>query len=155
VGSDEQWQALRQVVGWPARALDPQFDSAGRRSDLADRIDAELASWFGGQSQKDALEALRSSGIGAEPVVPSYDVDLDEQMNARGFWEEVAHPVVGPKRFPGWPMRFSARGVPWFTGPAPLLGQHTDEVLRTLGVTEEELEALRSDQVVGTTPVTL
>ncbi len=155
VGSDGQWHALRQLIGSPAGVLDPGLDSAAGRSDRAERIDGALAAWFAGQSQKEALAALRSVGVEAEPVTPSYDVDLDEQMNARAFWEEVRHPIVGTKRFPGWPMRYSSRTLPWFAGAAPLLGQHTDEVLRSLGVTEGELAVLRSDQVVGTTPVDL
>jgi crotonobetainyl-CoA:carnitine CoA-transferase CaiB-like acyl-CoA transferase len=76
-------------------------------------------------------------------------------MNARAFWEEVTHPVVGPKRFPGWPIRYASRSVPWFRRPAPLLGQHNDEVLGGLGVTDEELAALRADQVIGTRPASL
>ena len=90
--------------------------------------------------------------MGCEPVVHSYDVDLDVQMNARAFWEEVDHPVVGPKRFPGWPMRYGARAVPWFRRPAPLLGQHNHEMLGALGVTGDELEALVADRVIGTRP---
>ncbi len=155
VGSDRQWQALRRLIGSPARTLDPGLDSAAGRSDRAAHIDGELAAWFAGQSQKDALDALHSVGVDAEPVVPSYDVDLDEQMNARAFWEEVRHPIVGTKRFPGWPMRYSSRTLPWFSRPAPLLGQHTDEVLGAVGVSEEELAVLRSEQVIGTTPVAL
>jgi crotonobetainyl-CoA:carnitine CoA-transferase CaiB-like acyl-CoA transferase len=161
VSTDEQWHALRRIVGSPASfgpGIDPGpapgLDAAGGRS-VADEIDAELVPWSAQQSQKDALAALRSSGIDAEPVVPAYDVDLDEQMNARGFWEEVDHPLAGPKRFPAWPMRYSSRAVPWFARPAPLLGQHTDEVLHALGVTDEELASLRANQVVGTIPVDL
>ncbi len=95
---------------------------------------------------------MRSAGVDAEAVVHSYDVDLDEQMNARGYWEEVAHPIVGPKRFPAWPMRFASRTAPWFRRPAPLLGQHNDEVLGSLGITEEELAVLAEEGIIGTRP---
>lgn len=155
VGDDQAWHALVQLIGSPSWALDPSLDRARGRSELAQRIDDGLAGWFVGQSQKDALSALRSSGIEAEPVVAGYDIDLDDQMNARAFWEEVAHPIVGAKRFPGWPMRFASRADPWFTRPAPMLGQHTEEVLRAAGVTDAELATLRSDQVIGTVPVAI
>jgi crotonobetainyl-CoA:carnitine CoA-transferase CaiB-like acyl-CoA transferase len=155
VATDEQWRALRGVIGSPAWSLDPGLESIGGRSDLADRIDDGLESWFARQSQKEALSELRAHGVEAEPVIPAYDVDLDDQMNARAFWEEVTHPVVGPKRFPGWPIRYASRSVPWFRRPAPLLGQHNDEVLGGLGVTDEELAALRADQVIGTRPASL
>ncbi len=155
VSTDEQWVALRSVLGSPGWSLDPVLDTVGGRSDLADRLDAELESWFARQSQKDALSGLRAAGVEVEPVVHAYDIDLDEQMNARGFWEEVDHPIVGPKRFPAWPMRYSSRSVSWFQRAAPLLGQHNDEVLGTLGLTGEELAALWADGVVGTEPAGL
>ena len=152
VATDDEWRALRQALGTPAWSLDTVFERASGRSDHADRLDAGLGPWFADHSQKDALSALQSAGVGCEPVVHSYDVDLDVQMNARAFWEEVDHPVVGPKRFPGWPMRYGTRTVPWFRRPAPLLGQHNHEVLGALGVTGDELEALRADRVIGTRP---
>ncbi len=155
IGTDEQWRALRGVVGTPDWSLDPVLDTVSGRSDRADRLDAGLEFWFGRQDQKDALSALRSTGVEAEPVVHAYDVDLDEQMNARAFWEEVTHPIVGPKRFPAWPMRYSSRSVPWFRRPAPLLGQHNDEVLSAAGLSNDELAALSADGVTGTTPVGL
>lgn len=155
IGSDAQWRALCQLIGSPSGDPGAGLDTAGGRSEGADLVDAALAAWFAGQSQKDALAALRTAGVDAEPVVPGYDIDLDEQMNARAFWEEVTHPVVGPKRFPGWPMRYASRAAPWFVRPAPLLGQHTEEVLGALGLSEAALAELRSDRVIGTTPVAL
>jgi crotonobetainyl-CoA:carnitine CoA-transferase CaiB-like acyl-CoA transferase len=152
VAGDDEWRALRRAVGTPAWSLDAVFDTAPGRSDHADRLDAGLGPWFADHSWKDALSALRSAGVACEPVVHAYDVDLDVQMNARAFWEEVDHPVVGPKRFPGWPMRYGCRTAPWFRRPAPLLGQHNHEVLADLGLTGDELEALAADRVIGTRP---
>jgi crotonobetainyl-CoA:carnitine CoA-transferase CaiB-like acyl-CoA transferase len=155
VATDEEWRALRGALGAPAWSLDPTFDSASGRSDHADQLDAGLGLWVAGRSQKEALAVLQSAGVGCEPVIHSYDVDLDVQMNARAFWEEVDHPVVGPKRFPGWPMRYGARPAAWFRRSAPLLGQHNDEVLGGLGVSADERDALRADGIIGTRPVGL
>ena len=155
VASDEEWRSLRAALGSPVWALDHGLDTTDGRSERAEELDTELGSWFAGQSQKDALSVVRAAGVGAEPVVHSYDVDLDEQMNARAYWEEVSHPVVGPKRFPGWPMRHAVRTVPWFRLPAPLLGEHNDEVLESVGVRHGERERLRADGVIGTRPATL
>ncbi len=155
VGPDHEWQALRSVLGRPPWSLDPHLDTVAGRREGADLLDAELVAWVEGQSQKDALSMLHSAGVCAEPVVHAYDVDLDVQMNARGFWEEVVHPVVGPKRFPAWPIRFANRTAPWFRRPAPLLGQHNEEVLSGVGVTTEELAQLTSDGVIGSHPVAL
>jgi crotonobetainyl-CoA:carnitine CoA-transferase CaiB-like acyl-CoA transferase len=155
VSSDREWEVLRAAIGTPQWSLDPALGTAPGRRAAADRIDAELASWFAGQSQKDALSALRSAGVPAEPVVHSYDVDLDDQMNIRGFWEDVTHPIVGTKRFPAWPIRTVSRTAPWFRGHAPLLGEHNEEVLASVGVGGEDLAALRADAVIGTRPAGL
>jgi crotonobetainyl-CoA:carnitine CoA-transferase CaiB-like acyl-CoA transferase len=152
IATDEAWRALRGALGSPPWSLDPQLDSVVGRSHQADQLDAELASWMAGQSQKQALAALHSAGVSSEAVVHAYDVDLDEQMNARGYWEDVTHPIVGPKRFPAWPMRYAARTAPWFRRPAPLLGQHNDEVLGSLGMTEVELAALAAAGIIGDRP---
>ncbi len=152
VASDQAWRSLRGALGSPAWSLDAQLDTVAGRSECADLLDAGLASWVAGQSQKDALSTLRAAGVDAEAVVHSYDVDLDEQMNARGFWQEVNHPIVGPKRFPAWPIRYASRTAPWFRRPAPLLGQHNDEVLMSLGITEDELAVLAADGIIGTRP---
>jgi crotonobetainyl-CoA:carnitine CoA-transferase CaiB-like acyl-CoA transferase len=94
--------------------------------------------------------------VPAEPVVPAWSIDQDEQMEARGFWEEVDHPVVGTHRYPGWPMKLSDGPGQWYRSPAPLLGQHTAEVLgKELGMTPEELAALRDAGVIGDRPLGL
>jgi crotonobetainyl-CoA:carnitine CoA-transferase CaiB-like acyl-CoA transferase len=90
--------------------------------------------------------------VPVEAVVNAYDADKDEQMNGRGFWEPVEHPIVGELRYPGWPMRITPGPERWYRGPAPLLGQHNDEVLGELGVTGEELDALRAAGVIGDRP---
>ena len=87
-----------------------------------------------------------------EPVIHSYDVDLDDQMNARGFWEDVTHPIVGTKRFPAWPIVVGSRRAPWFRRPTPLLGEHNEEVFTSVGVTSDDLDVLRADAVIGTRP---
>jgi crotonobetainyl-CoA:carnitine CoA-transferase CaiB-like acyl-CoA transferase len=155
ISCDREWEALRAAIGTPEWSLDPGLQTAPGRRDAADRIDAELASWCAGLSQKDALSALRSAGVPVEPVVHSYDVDLDDQMNIRGFWEDVTHPIVGTKRFPAWPIRAASRTAPWFRAHAPLLGEHNEEVLASVGVGTEDLEALRADAVIGTRPTGL
>jgi crotonobetainyl-CoA:carnitine CoA-transferase CaiB-like acyl-CoA transferase len=155
ISSDREWHALQQALGSPEWVMDPDLNAAPDRRGASDRLDAELTTWFAGLSQKDALSALRAAGVPAEPVVHSYDVDLDDQMNARGFWEDVTHPVVGTKRFPAWPIRGASWGAPWFRRPAPLLGEHNDEILTGVGVTPEEFAALGADGIIGTRPAGL
>ncbi len=158
--TDDQWARLGSVIGhppgWPARLADiARPAGAEGPSAVEAHVHELLARWCEGQGQKNAVTALRTAGVHAEPVVPAYDVDLDEQMNARSFWEEVEHPIVGTHRFPGWPMRFGGRPIPWFRRTAPLLGEHTAEVLAELGVNDEERAVLERDGVIGSRPLGL
>ena len=63
------------------------------------------------------------------------------------------HPLVGEQHYPTWPVRMSAGPAQYWSGPAPTLGQHTDEVLRDeLGVDDAELARLEAEHVIGTVP---
>ena len=65
-------------------------------------------------------------------------------------------PVVGEHRFPGWPMRLSGSTQSWYRSPAPLLGQHNDEVLtQLLGLGTDDLAELRKAGVIGERPLGL
>jgi crotonobetainyl-CoA:carnitine CoA-transferase CaiB-like acyl-CoA transferase len=150
VGTDAQWQALCEAVDSPALANDPTLAHAQGRRAAHDRLDKELAAWCAPRALDAALGALQSAGVPAEPVAAPYGIDEDEQLLARGFWEEVDHPVVGPQRYPGWPMRLSGSAGDWYRLPAPLLGQHTEEILRDeLGLGAEDLARLREAHVIG------
>jgi crotonobetainyl-CoA:carnitine CoA-transferase CaiB-like acyl-CoA transferase len=114
----------------------------------------DRAVWCEGLSTADAVSELLAEGIAAAAMEPAYAALDDRQLVARGFFEPIAHPVVGEHHYPGWPMRFSAGPDRYWTEPAPMLGQHTDEVLRErLGLTDDELDALRADHVIGTVPL--
>ena len=105
-------------------------------------------------SPDEVLAALRTAGVPAEPVVSGYDIDRDAEMSARGFWQQVDHPIVGSLLYPGRPMRLSGGPDRWYRSPAPLLGQHTEEILgKDLGLGSDELQALRDANVIGDRPI--
>ena len=103
----------------------------------------------------DALAMLRAAGVPAEPVVPAHLADTTALFEELGTFETVDHPVVGPKRYPSWPFTFASFDEPWFPRPAPLLGQHNDEVLAEAGFTAAEIADLRAQQVIGEVPLGL
>ncbi len=111
------------------------------------------AQWCATRSPADAATALRAQGVPAAAMVPGWTTLDDPQMRARGFFEAVEHPLVGEHEYPTWPLRMSAGPSRYWTGPAPTLGQHTEEVLRELGLDENELAHLRAEQVIATTPL--
>jgi len=156
VGSDAEWRALRSALGDPDWALDPGLERLAGRQAAHDLLDARLAAWTSTRSQKEILSVLGAAGIAVEPVVHAYDMDRDEQMRARAFWQPIVHPIVGEIDYPGWPVRYSGRPDRPARSPAPLLGQHTAEVLGLeLGVTDEGLQSLRQAGIIGDRPIRL
>ena len=154
VTTQEQWKALCEAIGAQSWADDPEFATLHQRHAAHDRIDAEIGTWCSDHTLKAALDALGAAV--AQPVVPAYAIDEDHQMQARGFWEPVVHPVVGEHRYPGWPMRLSGSTGGWYRSPAPLLGQHNEEVLSDLlGLDAEAIDHLRRVGVIGERPLGL
>jgi crotonobetainyl-CoA:carnitine CoA-transferase CaiB-like acyl-CoA transferase len=125
-------------------ALDPERDGASP---------VERAAWCATRAPDAAADELRALGVPAWPVVPAFRTLEDPQLRARRFFEPVEHAVVGRHEYPTWPMRLSAGPHEWWRGPAPLLGEHNDDVLRELGCDDERIARLRADGVIGETPV--
>ncbi|MGO9874144.1 MAG: CoA transferase [Acidimicrobiia bacterium] len=120
----------------------------------SDPMTAELrAEWCATRQAESAAAELRAAGVPAAAMVAG-DATLDDrQLRARGFFEAVDHPYVGRQEYPTWPLRMSAGPERYWSGPAPTLGQHTDEVLRAeLGLTDDELVRLREQHVTGEVP---
>ena len=71
------------------------------------------------------------------------------QLDARGFYEEFEHPVTGAHRYPGWPFRITPGPARHHRTAPPTLGQHNDEILRAVGLSDDELATLRAERVIG------
>ena len=154
VTTEEQWKALCEAIGARSWVGDPELATVDQRHAAHDRIDAEVAAWCANRELAAALGALGVAG--AQPVVPAYAIDEDHQMQARGFWEPVAHPIVGEHRYPGWPMRLSGSTGGWYRSPAPLLGEHNEEVLSDLlGLAPDQIGDLQQAGVIGDRPLGL
>ena len=149
VATDEQWQALVRVLDEPDWATDPALVTADGRRAHHDAIDAELGAWCRDRSADEVVQLLWGAGVPVAPVAqPHHQVDL-APMQGRRFFEEIDHPISGRSRSSTLPIAFSDWPDRWHRQHAPLLGQHTDEVLRGIGVTDDELAQLRADGVIG------
>jgi crotonobetainyl-CoA:carnitine CoA-transferase CaiB-like acyl-CoA transferase len=141
VATDEQWSALVEVVGRP--------EWSGRR----EAIDDELGEWCSQRSADEIVDLLWPAGVPVAKVMQPHDQGDLAQLQARGFFEVVDHPVLGPARHSTVPFRFSNGPHQFHVRPAPLLGEHNAELLGGLGLTAEELARLESEGVIGRTPV--
>jgi crotonobetainyl-CoA:carnitine CoA-transferase CaiB-like acyl-CoA transferase len=95
------------------------------------------------------VEHLRAQGIPAEQLATGDRMYDFAQLDARRFYEEFTHPVTGPRRYPGWPFRITPGPTSHHRTGAPTLGQHNDEILRGLGLSDGDLAALREQRVIG------
>jgi crotonobetainyl-CoA:carnitine CoA-transferase CaiB-like acyl-CoA transferase len=156
ISNDAEWEGLKTALGDPSWADDPTLATTNGRRSAHVRLDEELASWCAARPLDSVLAELHAAGVPAEPVVHAYAIDTDQQMQARGFWESVDHPIVGTHRYPGWPIRLSGGATQWYRSAAPLLGQHNEEVFKKeLGLTDEQLAELREVKVIGDRPLGL
>jgi len=151
VATDDQWVALTAALGDSEWAASPELSgSAGRRA-AHDRIDQHLTQWTAGRDVETVVEDLVSRGIPAARVVEGDRVLECPQLRARGFVETIEHRLVGDHEVDGVPFRLSSHPGPWFHHAAPMLGEHNGEVFRTvLGLSDEELDRLAADNVIGT-----
>jgi crotonobetainyl-CoA:carnitine CoA-transferase CaiB-like acyl-CoA transferase len=118
-----------------------------------DVFDELVAGWTRTQQADSILETLRAQHIPAEQVISGeqmYDPDfIGAQLDARGYYEEFEHPITGSHRYPGWPVRFTPGPAHQHRTVSPTLGQHNDEILRGLGLSEDDLATLRDERVIG------
>ncbi|WP_077102682.1 CaiB/BaiF CoA transferase family protein [Mycobacterium terramassiliense] len=118
-----------------------------------DAFDEMVAAWTRTQAPAKIMEALAAQRIPVERVITGermYDI---AQLDARGFYEELVHPVTGAHRYPGWPIRIAPGPARHHRSASPTLGQHNDEILRGLGLSDDELAALRAERVIGERPL--
>jgi crotonobetainyl-CoA:carnitine CoA-transferase CaiB-like acyl-CoA transferase len=149
VATDEQWVALRGALGDREWAGGDELSTHAGRAAAHDQIDARLAEWCGARSADEVVELLWRAGVPVGKVIQPHEQTDLPPLQARRYFEEVDHPVIGRSRYSTLPMRFSRSAQPLIQRPAPLLGEHNDELLAELGLTAPEIESLETDGVIG------
>jgi crotonobetainyl-CoA:carnitine CoA-transferase CaiB-like acyl-CoA transferase len=114
-----------------------------------DVFDELVAAWTRTQTAAEIVGTLQAQGIPAEPVITADQMYEIAQLDARGYYEELDHPVTGPHRYPGWPFRITPGPPTHHRTAPPTLGQHNDEVLRELGMSAQDVADLRHRRVIG------
>ncbi len=148
IGNDQLFSSFCRLVGEEQLATDPRFCSnslrTGNHADLQEEMGAIIrrrpTAWW--------LEHLEREGIPSGPINTVADMAHDPQVNAREMIQEVMDPVAGLMHMAGIPIKLSdTPGA--VVGPAPALGQHTEEVLgELLGLSAEKVAGLRERGVV-------
>lgn len=139
-------ETLGTVIGEPSFAgMVPEVDGWTRRDELYAKTEARLQT----DTTENWLEKLLAVGIWAGPVYSYQDLVDDPQIAHNGTFVEYDHPTEGHIKTPGFPYKFSAT-PPRIDRGAPLVGQHSSEVLAEIGVSAEDISALfESGAVAG------
>lgn len=143
VRDDTDRSQLVAVLGRPD-LHDPKVDH-----DVFDEI---VGGWTRTRTPGEMVETLQAQKIPAEQVITCdqmYDGYVGAQLDVRGYYEELEHPITGAHRYPGWPFRISPGPERHHRTGSPTLGQHNDEILRNLGLSDDEVAALRAERVIG------
>jgi formyl-CoA transferase len=143
----DMFQALMRTIGRPDLADDPTLATRAGRFARVEEIDALIEAWTGKHTKYEAMQILAGAGVACGAVLDSGEVLADEHLRARGMVVDLEHPDRG--RFPmlGNPVRLSASTTE--VRRAPMLGEHTAEVLGALlGLSADDLARLRQDGAV-------
>lgn len=124
------WKPFTEVIDRPDLREDPRFATQAARAQHNDELMAEFYAWAAGETKHDIY---RRAGAGRAPIAFVHTMDdllKSEHLNQRGFIQRIEHPVAGEAAYPGPPWWMGPDA--WDGRPAPLLGEHTNEVLRDL-----------------------
>jgi crotonobetainyl-CoA:carnitine CoA-transferase CaiB-like acyl-CoA transferase len=149
VGNNKLWEVFCKAVGRPELLDAPEF------RDNYDRVKAHIEvkriaeEWTKGRKVKEIVDFMLSNKIPCAPIYTVKEVVEDEHIAvARRMIREIDHPVAGPVKVIGSPVNMSETPAE-ITSPAPLLGQHSEEVLKNiLNLSEDDLASLKKENAI-------
>jgi crotonobetainyl-CoA:carnitine CoA-transferase CaiB-like acyl-CoA transferase len=144
---DKFWNGLFEVVGKPEWFADPRFNNRKGRIANYDVLAAELQPIFRGGSRDEWLRRLFEKDVPAAPINTLDEVFADPQVREYGFPVEIEHPKMGKMKLVGNAVDMS-RTPPRIDQPPPMLGEHTEEILQSLGYDGPAIAFLRDKGVI-------
>lgn len=146
VGNDGQYAKLCEVLAHPD-LKDERYTRNEGRVRNRDELLALIARLLSERGRGEVLDALEKAGVPAGPINTVPEMFEDPQAKHRGILVDIEHPLSGTVRQVANPMRFTQSKIVHDRYP-PLLGEHTDALLRDLGYSDEKIGVLRRDGVV-------
>ncbi|MBI3743006.1 MAG: CoA transferase [Chloroflexi bacterium] len=139
------WPNFCDVVGLPEWKTDPRFIGPNFSNvENAEIVDEGFLPWILSKTKHEVM--VECEGFAGTPINTMEDIVHDPHFRQRGFFVAINHPVAGSFEYPG--AQFNPAKAPWRAGRAPLLGEHTEAILRELGYSRQDLVKLTQAGVI-------
>jgi crotonobetainyl-CoA:carnitine CoA-transferase CaiB-like acyl-CoA transferase len=145
--NQSNWERIADVLGHPEWRTDPRFATNGDRMHNLDALTAAMNAVLATRGRQEWIAAFDAAGVPVGPVNTIGEALSHPQVAARGMVVEVEHPQAGKTRALGCPIHFSATPTR-IDRAAPMLGQHSRELLREYRYTDAEIDAFVADGVI-------
>jgi benzylsuccinate CoA-transferase BbsF subunit len=148
VFTPDDWDRFVKAIGSPAWAKDSKFADVVSRLRNVDELDKHIEEWTLQYDPREVMNILQAAGVAAGEAQRSAETIDDPQLKWLNALVEVDHPVSGRRLYPNVPFRISNMKLPP-SRPAPLLGQHTEEICReTLKMSDETIGVLKEEGIL-------
>jgi formyl-CoA transferase len=145
--ADSLYRRLMTAIGRADLRDDPVLAKNDGRAVQMERIDEAIAQWTAKRTQQEVLDEMDRAEVPAGRIYTAADIAADPHYAARGVIEEVIAGDGEPLKVPGVIPKLSATPGA-IRSPAPKLGEHTDEILRGLGYSADEISRLREQKII-------
>ncbi len=142
------WERLCRALGLEELLSDPDYADNERRSRNRKALNARIAGVTPSRTSAEWIAALNETGVPCGPINTIDATFADPQVEALGMARPMAHPLLGETRVVGQAINLARTPQPSSHRPTPELGEHTDEILRGLGMDDDAIRELRASGVV-------
>jgi formyl-CoA transferase len=145
------WTRLAQALGRPDLLDKPEYAEAGDRVRNRQDLSREIETVTAARPREHWLRRLEEAGVPCGPILDYAGVFADPQVQERGMVQEIDHPSGGRIRVVGPAVKLSETPAS-LRRPSPRLGEHTEEVLREIGYSDEQIRALAARGAIALGP---